>query len=71
VLVLVVKVVGGGEVEALVDVGGEETVVGPPLAEASWKRAMLSGKTSTLSLYFARETPFWVTMLVVPTVFRQ
>jgi hypothetical protein len=68
----VVKVVAGGEVEVLVvDVGGEETVVGPPLAEASWKRAMLSGKTSTLSLYFARETPFWVTMLVVPTVFRQ
>jgi hypothetical protein len=69
----VVKVVGGGEVELLVfvDVGGEETVVGPPLAEASWKRAMLSGNTSTLSLYFARETPFWVTMLVVPTVFRQ
>lgn len=55
----------------VVDVGGEETVVGPPLAEASWKRAMLSGNTSTLSLYFARETPFWVTMLVVPTVFRQ
>ena len=48
-LVLVVKVVGGG---------GAGTVVGPPLADASWNRAMLSGNTSTLSLYFARESPF-------------
>jgi hypothetical protein len=60
VLVIVVKVVGG-----------EDTIVGPPFAEASWKSAMASGKTLTLSLYFARETPFWVTMFVVPTVLRQ
>jgi hypothetical protein len=52
-------------------VGGEEAVVGPPPADASWNNAILSGNTSTLSLYFARELPFCVTMLVVPTVFRQ
>lgn len=53
-MVLVDSVVGGDE-----DVlGGEETVVGSPPADASWNSAMLSGKTSTLSLYFAREFPF-------------
>jgi hypothetical protein len=35
------------------------------------KSAMVSGNTSTLSLYDARLLPFWVIMLVVPTVLRQ
>jgi hypothetical protein len=35
------------------------------------KSAMMSGNTSTLSLYDARLLPFWVIMLVVPTVLRQ
>jgi hypothetical protein len=48
------------EVLVIVDnvVGGEEGVVGPPPTDASWNRAMLSGKTSILLLYNAREFPF-------------
>jgi len=35
------------------------------------KSAIVSGYTLTLSLYDARVFPFWMTMLVVPTVLRQ